>query len=66
MQLNQLILRLQQIQALVTTDPQVLWRDPGTGMLYDEITPYLSRVFEDDEQQLQAFDLQLDEEYVEL
>jgi len=68
MQLNQLIQRLEHIRTLVnpTLNPQVLWRDPSTYRLFDEVVPYLTQVFEDDEQQLEVFDLQLNEAYVEL
>ena len=68
MQLNQLIQRLEHIRTLVNPalNPQVLWRDPRTGQLFDEFVPYLTQVFEDDVEQLTAFDLELNEAYVEL
>lgn len=68
MTLNQLIFKLEKVRAQAGTgDLQVLFRDPGASMLYDEIYPFLTEVLPDDNMDLySAFDLQLSDRYVEL
>jgi hypothetical protein len=66
--LDKLILQLEKIRADAGTGKlQVLFRDPGVGMLYDEIHPFLTKVLPDDNIDLYScFDLQLSDLYVEI
>lgn len=68
MTLDQLIFRLDNIRREAGTgNLQVLFRDPGIGMLYDEINPYLTEVLPDDNLDMySAFDLDLNDYYVEI
>ena len=68
MTLDQLIFRLENIRYRAGHgNLQVLFRDPNDGVLYDEITPYLTEVFADDKLDLySAFDLQVNDFYVEI
>jgi hypothetical protein len=46
---------------------QVLFRDPGSAVLYDEIMPLLTEVLPDDNRAMyRAFDLYLNDYYVEI
>jgi hypothetical protein len=68
MTLDDLIFKLDVIRAQAGHgNLQVLFRDPGLGMLYDEINPYLTEVLpEDNLDMFDAFDLELNDYYVEL
>lgn len=68
MTLDQLIFTLENIRRDAGHgDLQVLFRDPGLGMLYDEINPYLTEVLPDDNMDLyDCFDLGLGDRYVEI
>lgn len=68
MTLDQLIFRLDNIRRDAGTgNLQVLFRDPGAGMLYDEINPFLTEVLPDDNLDLyDCFDLGLGNHYVEI
>lgn len=68
MTLDQLIFRLENIRRDAGTgNLQVLFRDPGIGMLYDEINPYLTEVLYDDNLTMyDAFDLGVADYYVEI
>lgn len=46
---------------------QVLFRDPGCGFLFDEFSPFLAEVESGDNLELfEAFDLELNDFYVEI
>jgi hypothetical protein len=68
MTLDDLIFKLDVIRAQAGHgNLQVLFRDPGLGMLYDEINPYLNKVLPNDNLDIySAFDLQLNNYYVEI
>lgn len=68
MTLDQLIFTLENIRRNAGTgNLQVLFRDPGAGMLYDEINPYLTEVLPDDNLYLyDCFALGLGDHYVEI
>jgi hypothetical protein len=68
MTLDDLIFKLDVIRAQAGHgNLQVLFRDPGLGMLYDEINPYLTEVLpEDNLDMFDAFDLQVNDFYVEI
>ena len=70
MTLDQLIEKLQTIRRQAERqgwdDIPVLFRDPAEGVLYDEIMPYLTEVFSDNLQAVDAFDMQVGDFYVEI
>lgn len=68
MTLDQLIFRLGNIRREAGTgNLQVLFRDPGDGVLFDEINPFLTEVFADDNlEAYDAFDLGVADFYVEI
>lgn len=68
MTLDQLIFKLETLRhSAGTGNLQVLFRDPGIGMLYDEIHPALCEVESDDNLDMfSAFDLTINDYYVEL
>lgn len=68
MTLDQLIFRLENIRRDAGTgNLQVLFRDPGNGVLFDEIIPILTEVFADDNLDMyDAFDLGVADFYVEI
>jgi hypothetical protein len=68
MTLDTLILKLALIrQEAGTGNLQVLFRDPGIGMLYDEVHPALGEVRSDDNLDMfDAFDLMVGDYYVEI
>lgn len=68
MTLDDLIFKLDVIRtAAGRGDLQVLFRDPGMGMLYDEINPYITQVLPEDSLDMySAFDLNINDFYVEL
>jgi hypothetical protein len=68
MTLDTLIFKLENIRREAGTgNLQVLFRGPSDGTLYDEIMPFLSEVLPDDNLDVySAFDLQLNDYYVEI
>jgi len=68
MTLDTLILKLALIRHQAGTgNLQVLFRDPGSAALYDEIMPLLTEVLPDDNRDMyRAFDLYLGDYYVEI
>lgn len=68
MTLDTLIFNLENIRREAGTgNLQVLFRDPGIGMLYDEIHPALAEVEVDDNLDMfDAFDLDPGDYYVEM
>lgn len=68
MTLDQLIFTLDNIRRNAGTgNLQVLFRDPGAGMLYDELNPFLTEVLPCDNLDLyDCFDLGLGDYYVEI
>ena len=68
MTLDRLIKQLQVIREQSGRgDLQVLFREPSEGFLYDEIMPFLTEVQEDDNiHSYMAFDLQVEDLYVEI
>lgn len=68
MTLDQLIFHLDVIRAQAGHGRlQVLFRDPGIGMLYDELHPQLCEVESTDNLDMfDAFDLTINDFYVEL
>ena len=68
MTLETLIFKLENIRREAGTgNLQVLFRDPGIGMLYDEVHPALGEVRSDDNLDMfDAFDLDTGDYYVEI
>jgi hypothetical protein len=68
MTLDTLIFKLDVLRAQAGTgNLQVLFRDPGSAALYDEIMPLLTEVLPDDNRDMyRAFDLYLGDYYVEI
>lgn len=68
MKLDTLIFKLENIRREAGTgNLQVLFRDPAEGTLYDEIMPFLTEVLPDDNlDTYSAFDLELNDFYVEI
>jgi hypothetical protein len=68
MTLDTLISKLEMIRREAGTgNLQVLFRDPGIGMLYDEVHPALGEVRSDDNLDMfDAFDLMVGDYYVEI
>lgn len=68
MKLDTLIFKLENIRREAGTgNLQVLFRDPSEGTLYDEIMPFLTEVLPDDNlDTYSAFDLELNDFYVEI
>jgi hypothetical protein len=68
MTLDTLISKLEILRGKAGTgNLQVLFRDPGSAALYDEIMPLLTEVLPDDNRDMyRAFDLYLGDYYVEI
>jgi hypothetical protein len=68
MTLDTLISKLEMLRGEAGTgNLQVLFRDPGIGMLYDEVHPALGEVRSDDNLDMfDAFDLMVGDYYVEI
>lgn len=70
MQLEQLIERLQSIRRQALSQGReninVLFRDPANGFLFDEISPFLTEVFDDEAEAFSAFDMQVGDFYAEI
>lgn len=67
MTLDQLIFNLDNIRREAGTgNLQVLYRDPNNGFLFDEFNPMLAEVENEDKRMFDAFDLSLNDYYVEI